>query len=76
MDRWEYYTPAAIYNLETEQWTMEEKSGESLMALLNGYGAAGWELVSVTAEYWYPVSLQGGGGQVYWYRAFFKRRVP
>ena len=39
--------------------------------ILNSYGEAGWELVSLVVDAWNPSGFLGGGKQVT-YRAIFK----
>jgi len=59
-DRWQYKT---ISITPTQRDKMDE--------ILNSYGDAGWELVSVVIEAWMPQGFLGGGQQAT-YRAVFK----
>lgn len=47
---------------------------EQLDEILNSYGEAGWELVSVVVEGWRPLGFLGGAQQPT-YRAIFKARA-
>ena len=42
--------------------------------ILNSYGEAGWELVSIIVEGWRPLGFLGGAQQPT-YRAIFKARA-
>lgn len=59
-ERWQYKT-VVISPAEREQ----------LDEILNRYGEAGWELISVVVEGWMPRGLLGGAHQPT-YRAVFK----
>lgn len=59
-DRWQYKTVS-----------IAPTQAEKLDEILNSYGAAGWELVSVVVEAWMPRGFLGGGQQAT-YRAVFK----
>lgn len=59
-DRWQYKTVI-----------VSPAQAEKLDEILNSYGAAGWELVSVVVEAWMPRGFLGGGQQAT-YRAVFK----
>ena len=78
-EQWEYYAPRCDWDKSTNQWKIENKTSPSIGALLNTYGAAGWELVAFTAENWAPTYFQGvaaAGGDVAQFRVVFKRRKP
>jgi hypothetical protein len=62
-ERWQYKT-ISIPPAQREQ----------LDEILNSYGQAGWELVSVVMETWRPLGFLGGGQQPT-YRAVFKARA-
>ena len=47
---------------------------EQLDEILNSYGEAGWELVSIIVEGWRPLGFLGGAQQPT-YRAVFKARA-
>jgi len=47
---------------------------EQLDEILNSYGQAGWELVSLLIESWRPLGFLGGAQQPT-YRAVFKARA-
>jgi hypothetical protein len=47
---------------------------EQIDEILNQYGEAGWELVSVIVEGWRPLGFLGGAQQPT-YRAIFKARA-
>lgn len=79
MPEWEYRTLRAEYDKKRKKWVV--KFGESpplvgLQAILDAYGAQGWELVSLNPEHFQVVA---GLGQWYVepevYRATFKRAV-
>ena len=59
-DRWQYKT-VSIPPTQSSQ----------LDEILNQYGAAGWELVSLVVEAWLPKGFLGGAQQPT-YRAVFK----
>ncbi|MCC7368490.1 MAG: DUF4177 domain-containing protein [Chloroflexi bacterium] len=59
-DRWQYKTVS-----------VSPAQAENLDEILNSYGAAGWELVSVVVEAWMPRGFLGGAQQPT-YRAVFK----
>ncbi|MDP8922415.1 MAG: DUF4177 domain-containing protein [Chloroflexota bacterium] len=63
MDRWQYKT-VSIPPAERAR----------LDQILNSYGEAGWELVSLVIEEWLPRGLTGGAQQAT-YRAVFKARA-
>ncbi len=58
-EKWQYKT---VSIMPTQQSQMDE--------ILNSYGEAGWELVSVVTESWQRLGL--GGVQAPTYRAVFK----
>jgi hypothetical protein len=60
-ERWQYKT---ITITPTQAAKMDE--------LLNSYGEAGWELVSMVVESWQRLGVIGGGLQAPTYRAVFK----
>jgi hypothetical protein len=62
-ERWQY---------KTVRITPDQR--EQLDDILNGYGEAGWELVSVVVEGWLPRGFLGGA-QHPTYRAIFKARA-
>lgn len=62
-EKWQYKT---ISITPTQRDQMDE--------ILNSYGAAGWELVSVVIEGWRPLGFLGGAQQPT-YRAVFKARA-
>jgi hypothetical protein len=62
-ERWQYKT-VVITAAQREQ----------IDEILNGYGEAGWELVSVMIEGWRPLGFLGGAQQPT-YRAVFKARA-
>ena len=78
MGKWEYHTIRIRYDKkEHKNWVVEFAEKPSLVgldAILNAYGAAGWELISLDPERLeaYPGfgkwSIEPGG-----YRATFKR---
>jgi mannose-6-phosphate isomerase-like protein (cupin superfamily) len=79
MPDWEYRTFRAGYDKKRKHWVV--KIGESpplvgLQAILDVYGAQGWELVSLNPEHFQVVA---GLGKWYVepevYRATFKRAV-
>ena len=59
-ERWQYKTISIP----------PDQSGQ-LDEILNQYGQAGWELVSLVVEAWMPKGFLGGGQQAT-YRAVFK----
>ena len=59
-ERWQYKT-VSIPSTQREQ----------LDEILNSYGQAGWELVSIMVEGWRPLGFLGGAQQPS-YRAVFK----
>jgi hypothetical protein len=68
---WRYAVP--------EKWQYKTVSipptqREQLDEILNSYGDAGWELVSVVVEGWRPLGFLGGAQQPT-YRAIFKARA-
>ena len=62
-ERWQYKT-VSIPPTQRDQ----------LDDILNNYGEAGWELVSVMIESWRPLGFLGGAQQPT-YRAVFKARA-
>ena len=62
-DKWQYKT-VSITPTQREQ----------LDEILNSYGDAGWELVSIIVEGWRPLGFLGGAQQPS-YRAVFKARA-
>ena len=62
-ERWQYKT-VSIPSTQQEQ----------LDEILNSYGQAGWELVSVLVEGWRPLGFLGGAQRPS-YRAVFKARA-
>jgi hypothetical protein len=62
-ERWQYKT-VSIPSTQRDQ----------LDEILNNYGQAGWELVSVVLEGWRPLGFLGGAQQAA-YRAIFKARA-
>ena len=59
-ERWQYKTIS-----------IPPTQSEKLDEILNQYGAAGWELVSLVVDAWQPRGFLGGGQQAT-YRAVFK----
>jgi hypothetical protein len=59
-DRWQYKTVSIPLT-----------QAERLDEILNSYGEAGWELVSIVVESWHRLGLMGGLQQPT-YRAVFK----
>ena len=62
-ERWQYKTVSITAG---QQAQMDE--------ILNSYGQAGWELVSLLIESWRPLGFLGGAQQPT-YRAVFKARA-
>jgi hypothetical protein len=62
-ERWQYKT-VSIPPTQRDQ----------LDEILNNYGEAGWELVSIMIESWRPLGFLGGAQQPT-YRAVFKARA-
>ena len=62
-DKWQYKT-VSISATQREQ----------IDEILNSYGDAGWELVSIVVEGWRPLGFLGGAQQPS-YRAVFKARA-
>jgi hypothetical protein len=62
-DRWQYKTV-----------TITPAQREQFDEILNSYGEAGWELVSLLVEGWRPLGFLGGAQQPS-YRAVFKARA-
>ena len=62
-DKWQYKTVSIT---PTQQVQIDE--------ILNSYGEAGWELVSIIVEGWRPLGFLGGAQQPT-YRAVFKARA-
>jgi hypothetical protein len=63
VDRWQYKT-VSIPPAERGQ----------LDDILNSYGQAGWELVSLIVDEWLPRGITGGAKEAT-YRAVFKARA-
>jgi hypothetical protein len=59
-ERWQYKTIS-----------IPPTQSEKLDEILNQYGEAGWELVSLVVDAWQPRGFLGGGQQAT-YRAVFK----
>jgi hypothetical protein len=59
-ERWQYKTTS-----------IPPTQSEKLDEILNQYGEAGWELVSLVVDAWQPRGFLGGGQQAT-YRAVFK----
>jgi Domain of unknown function (DUF4177) len=60
----------------TERWQYKTvdippSQRDKLEEILNSYGEAGWELVSLVVDTWQPSGFLGGGQQAS-YRAVFK----
>ena len=62
-EKWQYKTVSIT---PTQQAQIDE--------ILNSYGEAGWELVSIVVEGWKPLGFLGGAQQPT-YRAIFKARA-
>ena len=63
----------------TERWqyktvSIPPEQRDALDEVLNSYGEAGWELVSLVVDGWQPRGFTGGGQQAT-YRAVFKARA-
>ena len=62
-EKWQYKTV-----------TIAPTQREQLDEILNSYGEAGWELVSILLEGWMPQGFMGGAKEPS-YRAVFKARA-
>lgn len=83
MDSWEYHAAYIAWNDNSNQWEVTESEGDvlpqglhvqgRLSQVLNVFGRAGWELISVNPEYWYgPLDLNS---HVTVYRAFLRKKI-
>jgi hypothetical protein len=79
MTKWEYLTLTIEYDKKQKGWAIHPAGKPPVVGLqeiLNGYGAQGWELVSLQAEY-----LETYAAFAKWcsetqaYRATFKRAI-
>jgi hypothetical protein len=80
---WDYYAAYIAWNEKSHQWEVTESEEDilpqglhvqrRLSEVLNAFGQAGWELITVNPEYWYgPLDLNS---HVTVYRAFLKRKM-
>ena len=85
MEKWQYLLIRVLRGLEGQEYVLTPpqpdleaglhgEGPDSTVALLDGLGDAGWELVSVVIEGWRPLGFLGGAQQPT-YRAVFKARA-
>jgi len=77
-EQWEYNLTYVRWDDETKEWVAGTGNvrTKGLVEILNLYGADGWELVNVAGQFWNATGQWGGGGNVFQWAAFFKRRKP
>jgi hypothetical protein len=84
MEKWEYVLVLFIWDDYSKKWLVQAGNtprydSQGFGADLNSFGEEGWELVSTVADAWVPAESGPGGyggGRVFTYRSYFKRRKP